>query len=113
MAEFNINQLRLKNQHLAGPQFTKPAEIVQWLGAVQAQDYGGAVWALGQRLKGGTAEIVVFNTLGSVEAMKPYTINKGIQQFSIDCNDWSSGLYYVRIKMNDTIKTERVVISNH
>ena len=63
--------------------------------------------------KEGNAEIVVFNALGSVEAMKPYTINKGIQQFSIDCNDWSSGLYYVRIKMNDTIKTERVVVHNH
>jgi hypothetical protein len=58
MPGINITQLRLQNQHLAASQFTKPAEIVKWLGAVQAQDYSGAVWALGQRLKGCTAEIV-------------------------------------------------------
>lgn len=29
--------------------FTKPAEVVQWLGAVQSQDYAAAAWALGLR----------------------------------------------------------------
>jgi hypothetical protein len=51
MPEFDIPSLRLQNQHLSQPQFIKPAEIVRWLGAVQAQDYTGAKWALGQRLK--------------------------------------------------------------
>lgn len=50
MPGFDINLMRLQNQHLAKPIFSKPAEIVQWLGAVQAQDYAGAKWALGQRL---------------------------------------------------------------
>lgn len=58
MPGLDINLLRLQNQHLAEPQFTKPADIVRWLGAVQAQDYGGAVWAIGQRLKGATAESI-------------------------------------------------------
>jgi hypothetical protein len=50
----NVDQLlrqRLSNQHLAGPPFAEPAEVVAWLGAVQSQDYGGAKWALAQRLK--------------------------------------------------------------
>ncbi len=47
----DITRLRLQNQHISSQQFTKPKDIVKWLGAVQAQDYGGAVWALGQRLK--------------------------------------------------------------
>jgi hypothetical protein len=54
----DITQLRLQNQHLANQQFTKPAEIVKWLGAVQAQDYGGAAWALGQRLKGCNSALI-------------------------------------------------------
>lgn len=49
--QLNIPLLRLQNQHLAEPHFTEPALIVKWMGAVQAQDYGGAKWAIGQRLK--------------------------------------------------------------
>jgi hypothetical protein len=36
----------------------KPEEVVGWLGAVQAQDYGGAKWALGLRLQGATDDDV-------------------------------------------------------
>jgi hypothetical protein len=48
----NISPQRLQNQHLVGTPFKKPEEVVQWLGAVQAQDYAGAKWAIGQRVKG-------------------------------------------------------------
>ena len=40
----------MHNQHLVTPRLTQPAEIVSWLGAVQAQDFPGAKMALGQRL---------------------------------------------------------------
>jgi hypothetical protein len=42
---------RLRNQRLVGRPFATPPEVVAWLGAVQAQDYDGAKWALGQRLR--------------------------------------------------------------
>jgi len=49
---------RLRNQRLCGPPCTSPAEVVGWLTAVQAQDYGGAKWAIAQRTVGSTqAEI--------------------------------------------------------
>lgn len=41
---------RLHNQQLAIHTFQTPQETVRWFGAVQSQDYGGAKWALGQRL---------------------------------------------------------------
>ena len=50
----DIAQWRLHNQQLAQQTFTHPREVVSWLGAVQAQDYGGAKWAVGQRLHGAT-----------------------------------------------------------
>lgn len=40
---------RLASQRLSISGFTQPAEIVTWLGAIQAQDYAGAKWAVGQR----------------------------------------------------------------
>jgi hypothetical protein len=47
----DIAQQRLLNQRLAANPFEKPAEVVDWLVAVQAQDYAGAKWALGLRLR--------------------------------------------------------------
>jgi hypothetical protein len=42
---------RLYNQHISCQTFTTSAEIVGHMGAVQAQDYAGAKWALGLRLQ--------------------------------------------------------------
>jgi hypothetical protein len=40
---------RLHAQRLTGQRSVSPVETVRWLGAVQAQDFGAAKWALGQR----------------------------------------------------------------
>jgi hypothetical protein len=45
---------RLVNQRLAGASFASPAAAVAAFGAVQAQDYHGACWALAQRVPGST-----------------------------------------------------------
>ena len=47
-------QLRLRNQRLAGSPpgaapVQTPAEVVAWMGAVQAQEYSFARWSVGQR----------------------------------------------------------------
>jgi Winged helix DNA-binding domain len=44
---------RLAAQRISATAFTRPAEVVAWLGAVQAQDYLGALWAVGLRLTDG------------------------------------------------------------
>jgi hypothetical protein len=44
-----IARMRLLSQRIAGAKCTDPAALVRWLGAVQAQDYGQAVWAIGLR----------------------------------------------------------------
>jgi hypothetical protein len=49
-----IAHARLANQRLAGGGFTRPGDVVRWLGAVQAQDYLGARWALALRMRRGT-----------------------------------------------------------
>ena len=43
---------RLRNHRLDRSEFRSPAEVVRWSGAVQAQDYSGAGWAIGLRAKG-------------------------------------------------------------
>lgn len=43
---------RLYRQRLVGTPFETVTDAVRWLGAVQAQDYPGAKWALGLRVAG-------------------------------------------------------------
>jgi Winged helix DNA-binding domain len=54
MTSIDIVQQRLHNQHLLGAPFARPGEVVQWFGAVQAQEYPGATWGIAQRLDGPT-----------------------------------------------------------
>lgn len=49
---------RLVNQQVARPAFAHPSEVVAWLGAVQAQDYLGALWAVGLRMPGATEQTI-------------------------------------------------------
>jgi hypothetical protein len=49
MTKTEIPIQRLRQQGLAQPGFERSEEVVGWLGAVQAQDYGAAKWALAQR----------------------------------------------------------------
>jgi len=58
MKTTDLTQLRLINQHLASPVYKHPADIVQHMGAIQAQDYAGAKWAVAQRLQGATDTII-------------------------------------------------------
>lgn len=51
-------QQRLQNQAIAGTRFTTPGEVVSWLGAVQAQDYLGSLWAIGLRMQHATEAMV-------------------------------------------------------
>jgi hypothetical protein len=54
MARTEILQRRLASQYLTASGPKTGADIVRALGAVQAQDYAGAKWALGQRTRDAT-----------------------------------------------------------
>ncbi|HTK19546.1 MAG TPA: winged helix DNA-binding domain-containing protein [Mucilaginibacter sp.] len=58
MTVSDIRALRLQNQHLAAPQFTQPADLVYYMGAMQSQDYTGGKWAIAQRLKDATDKTI-------------------------------------------------------
>ena len=49
---------RLHNQKLSSSTLEKPVDVVRWLGAVQAQDYGAAKWALALRMRSATHDAV-------------------------------------------------------
>ncbi len=58
MNNTDIIRYRLFNQQIAKPVFTKPAEVVSWLVAMQAQEYAMAKWAIGLRLSQATDNVI-------------------------------------------------------
>jgi hypothetical protein len=53
-----VLRLRLENQGIGRRAFRDAGDAVRWHGAVQAQDYLGALWALGLRTRGATETAV-------------------------------------------------------
>jgi Winged helix DNA-binding domain len=51
MKPVDIAHRRLDSQRITETPFENPADVMHWLGAVQAQDYLGSLWALGLRLR--------------------------------------------------------------
>ena len=47
-----IARRRIRNSRLTGKRFAAPDEAVRWHLAMQAQEYGPAMWSIGQRSKG-------------------------------------------------------------
>ena len=50
MPKLDLIRHRLYNQQLTRPRFATAGEVVAWLGAVQSQEYFGAIWSVGQRM---------------------------------------------------------------
>jgi Pregnancy-associated plasma protein-A/Secretion system C-terminal sorting domain len=59
----------------------------------------------------GHVELTVFNAQGAIQTQQKHTINEGNQQFSMNSSQWNTGLYFVRLTINETVVTERVVIN--
>ena len=52
MTDLQISERRMRSSGLAGVPFADPVEVVRRHGAMQAQEYGLAKWAIGQRADG-------------------------------------------------------------
>src|SRR5262249_34282083 len=57
-----------------GRAFRAPAELVAWMGAVQAQDALGARWALGLRLAGRVSESAIVRALAEGEILRTHVM---------------------------------------
>ncbi|GAP12418.1 protein containg Winged helix DNA-binding domain [Longilinea arvoryzae] len=54
MNKLDLAALRLRNQRIQAGRFEHPEDVASWMGALQAQDYAQAVWALGLRTQTAT-----------------------------------------------------------
>ncbi|MEW5915092.1 MAG: winged helix DNA-binding domain-containing protein [Gemmatimonadota bacterium] len=54
----NLLERRLAMQHVSGAPMDSPSQVVELLGAVQSQDYIGAKWSLGLRVRAATDQAI-------------------------------------------------------
>jgi len=58
-----------------------------------------------------TAKLSVVNGLGIVQYIQNLDVSNGIQDFMINCRNWSPGIYYLSIQANDHLSTHRIVVA--
>ena len=68
----NIATQRLQHQQLAGTHCTTPGKLVAFFGAMQAQDFGMARWAVGVRL--GCEEAAVVKALDEGDILRTHVL---------------------------------------
>jgi len=69
----DISRQRLINQQIAEPQFNSVKEVVQWMGAMQAQDFNMAKWAVGVRIPGVT-EVQINAAIDSGDILRTHVL---------------------------------------
>ena len=65
---------RLHNQRIARPLQGSPAELVAWLGAVQAQEYQAAKWGLALRLRRPNGDADVERAIDSGQILRTHVL---------------------------------------
>ncbi|MBL0743120.1 winged helix DNA-binding domain-containing protein [Chryseolinea lacunae] len=64
---------RLINHGIAGSEFEKPQEVVQWLGAMQAQEFAMAKWAIALRARG-VDDVVIENAFNRGDILRTHLL---------------------------------------
>ena len=54
----DLAKIRLLSQQIVGSKFNNAKDVLDWMGAIQAQDYGMAKWAVGTRLPDSNDNII-------------------------------------------------------
>jgi hypothetical protein len=93
----DIANTRLISQQIAGTKFKTAKEIVSWMGAMQAQDFNMAKWAIGLRLKKAT-EQDIDTAIDSGEIIRTHVLRPTWHFVSADDIYWMIELTASRIK---------------
>ena len=71
MTSRELAALRIAAQRIGGGSFERPADVVRWMLAMQAQDFGGAKWGVGLR-RPGTTDAEVESALAAGEIVRSW-----------------------------------------
>jgi hypothetical protein len=94
----DVARRRLANTFLVGSDFTKAADVVRALGAVQAQDYGGAKWALSMRTRSALPDAEIERELDAGRIIRTHVLRPTWHFVSPKDLRWMLALTAPRVK---------------
>lgn len=90
--------LRLSAQGITGSGLSDASDVVGWLGAVQAQDYSAAKWALGLRMPIGTAnDSIIEGAIANGSILRTHVMRRTWQFVSAKDLRWMLDLVAPRL----------------
>lgn len=93
-----LKSVRVFSHQLVCPAFDHPRDLVAWMGAVQAQDYTMAKWAIGLRLKTATCSMID-EALGKGEIVRTHVMRPTWHLVAGEDVRWMLKLSGQRIRM--------------
>lgn len=97
MAPLDIARLRLSNQRIGSSTLATPGDVVGWMGAVQAQDYLGALWAVGLRMAGGATQSLVERALAEGSIVRTWPMRGTLHFVAAQDVRWMLRLMATRV----------------
>ena len=97
---------RGENQGLIRPLADRASSVVAWFGAVQAQDYLGALWAVGQRTEGGREGDIEL-AIAEREIVRTWPMRGTLHFVAADDVRWLLDLLAPRIIQRHALRLER------
>ncbi len=101
-----IARLRLRQQAIADPRFDTPADVVRWFGAMQAQDYQGALWAVGLRMRAAT-QATVERAIADRSIVRTWPMRGTLHLVAAEDVRWMQALLAPRVIDRDRARIER------
>jgi hypothetical protein len=102
----SIARRRLLAQRLSAPAFRTPEAVVAWLGAMQAQDYRGALWAVGIRMASAT-EALVERALAARAIVRTWPLRGTLHFIAATDVHWMLDLLATRTLARNTPRMKR------
>ncbi len=93
----DIAKIRLISQQIAETKFKTVKDIVDWMGAMQAQDYAVAKWAIGVRLPNSTDQVIE-TAINNGEIIRTHLLRPTWHFVSADAIYWMLELTAPQIK---------------
>jgi hypothetical protein len=105
-----ISKIRLVSQKITSSEFKTAPEIVSWMGAMQAQDYAMAKWAIGARLSESTEKKVEYS-ISKGEILRIHVLRPTWHFVSADDIHWILQLSAPKIKSSLTTRHKQLELT--
>jgi len=102
---------RLRNQLVSGGRFAKPGNVVRHLGAVQAQDYHQALWAIGSRMERGATVADIERSITDGQIVLTWSMRGTIHAVPPDNARWMLSALAPRVLAGDKRRLEQLELT--